>query len=210
MNLSISKNQILMALSVTLLNMGCGRSSIEGASSDSTSEQLSSLRLEDPCVNESETLLEMTRCGSVSSIRLSQSDYTNQDLRGVRIERSGFSGGRFNHANLDRAHIAFSGFQLSNFTGAQARGATFDHVGLVEVNFQDADLRGAVFISTNMMRANFKGADLRGISFDSETKFNWAVYDQTTCLPFSEEEAQWRGMSKEILDDVDERECSVH
>lgn len=199
-------------LSLAILNIRCGRSSGEDGLDQLDDEMLTSIPLENPCMDENGFSIrsnsEMTRCGNVSDIQGAQGDFSNKDFRGIRINESGFYRARFDGSNFDRSLIVLSSFQSARFVSVKMRGVTFDRVGLADANFQDADLRGSNFINVNLLEANFKGADLRGVSFDDRTRFRWAVYDQATCLPFSEEEAQWRGLIKEISEDVQKKNCS--
>lgn len=199
--------KVLSILSLIFSNVGCGQFSEGTTSSDSVSEEKILLHLESPCL-ENQIDSRLTRCGHVDGVQATYFNFNGQDFQGVLVERSNFYRSRFMRVQMDFAVVRLSNFSESNFKNLIGRAMLFDRVYLARSNFEFADLRGSRFESVNLMRTNLKGADLRSVVFDSQTRLTWAVYDQTTCLPFSEEEARLRGLVKENSAGLEPRDCS--
>lgn len=91
--------------------------------------------------------------------------------------------------------------------GISSECADFSKQDLSGRDFSNLNLSGSRFVGSSGTSVSFAGALLIGAHFEKsqfkETKWNGALYDSSTKLPFSEKEAKLRGMQKIDLSQVD-------
>lgn len=117
----------------------------------------------------------------------------------------GLAGARIRWVDLTRLRagrrpLSLNGIdlQFADAIGLRADGvhfyeAFFNYASLNQADFRGARLIGARFINADLRLANFKGADLSGARLDGARLEN-ALFDSSTRLPFSRQEALRRGM----------------
>src|SRR5687767_1363690 len=90
----------------------------------------------------------------------------------------------------------------AQMTGADLQGADLYRAQLGRANLRGADLRNANVAGAYLHKADLSGADLRGAKFAvglkgaelKTVRFEGAIFDASTVLPFSADEAIKRGM----------------
>ncbi len=132
-------------------------------------------------------------------------DEESVSYEGRDIRESSFKGVRMimgEFRKVDGRAVNFANAQLSgaDFRSSDLRSAIFHETDLCKADFSNADLSGANFAGADLQMAcfagaNLCGANLRGTSLD-ETDLSSACFDETTELPFSEEQAERHGMCR--------------
>lgn len=164
-------------------------------------------------------------CGDLSSIRMPETvarqlPYQNMHLVGLRamfasLPQVSFHRSHLTSANLREGHFPEADFRESTMSkatlmGANLKAARFEksdlrHADLSGARLDGADLRGADLrharlLATQLTGARFGGADLRGADLSESitfgTDFKGAIYDDSTSLPFSRDEAARRGLQR--------------
>lgn len=131
------------------------------------------------------------RGAELSMADLSRVDLTGADLTGADAGWSMLDGARLVGAKLRWAHLAQSQLVGAGLRRADLREAYLGGANLTNADLREADLRGADLVGYKLIRGTpwlptrLDGADLRR-----------ALYDASTKLPFSEDEAGRRGMVK--------------
>ena len=142
-------------------------------------------------------------------------DHRGLYYRGYNFENAKMAGSNFSGKTTDLREASFylTDLRSSNFSKANLQSANFGYSRLIGADFRNSKARKAIFFWTNLQNARLQGADfsfadLRGatmhLSFiDSSTKFEYAIYDGYTTLPFSDEKAQLLKMKKtpSVLED---------
>ena len=159
--------------------------------------------------------------GEFQGTRIESSTFQNgkmeyADLQGLtsksnRMENTSFYGSKllwslWEDSNLrgsDLSYVAVDGSQFKNsdlrntrLTGASLNGVGFAAVHLDRADLQDAYMVGAQLITTTLNNALLCGTDMSNVQVVRST-FRGAIYDSSTRLPFSEQEAQKQGMTKD-------------
>lgn len=130
--------------------------------------------------------------------KLEKADFTRAKLLTPKMKGANASGARFVETEISVLEAPEASF----------RGAVFERSKLEMPDFTGADLRGAKFVDTsvyrgNFVRADFRGADLSGLKIErglfphsmvEAARFDQAVFDATTKLPFSKQVALKLGM----------------
>ncbi len=140
-------------------------------------------------------------------------------LRRMDLTDAKFTNGNFTLALLSDSHAERADFTNSimdkaHYWYAHAAGAKFDSVHGVQIDFYGyfpkasfknailgyaqftlCNLAGADFSNADLRHSQFQNADLTGASFKG-ANLTEAYYDECTRLPFSEHEANKRGMIK--------------
>lgn len=107
--------------------------------------------------------------------------------------RVSMSGGDWRAAELTGAQIRESDFSEGDFAKANLRGVKAFRTSFRGSKFNEADLRSVVFQESDLSSCDFRGADLRDAVFLPSTS-RGALFDRSTKLPFSKEEALRREM----------------
>lgn len=94
-----------------------------------------------------------------------------------------YTGADFRSVDLKFGDLSDINFAFCNFESSFLRGGSFQNSNLFCVNFIRADLSDCQLQMANLCKAQFRGANLDG-----------AVFDETTILPFSYDEALSRNM----------------
>lgn len=132
--------------------------------------------------------------------QLRQSDaWFDGSLRGIRLDRSDFSGANLAYASMREAQVSEvnftetiltrvdfkeSTFESCNFKRAQLTGTFFRRSQMPRCNFsqakcQDADFRGCILRHTDFSRALALGADFRGADLSGATLRGMEISDKT-------------------------------
>lgn len=149
--------------------------------------------------------------------------FTNCVVKFARIENADLTGFESENSNFERASFEGSSVGFAKFTDSNLRDTSFDSVSMDGSQFKGADLRNAnlyraslsgnSFVRTKLDRADLQDAYLTGAQFvvsslnnslvcgtdftgaqDTRSTWRGAEYDNSTNLPFSEQDARDRGM----------------
>jgi uncharacterized protein YjbI with pentapeptide repeats len=126
--------------------------------------------------------------------------YSGRDVRHLNFKETRMVLSEF--GGVDAREVDFSRAELSgsDFENADLRLAIFSDAELVKVNLRSANLRGADLSGADLLMASLVDADLTGARLGGscldKTDLKGASFDETTELPFHEEEALRRGMRK--------------
>lgn len=123
--------------------------------------------------------------GVLSNASFRRSILLQTTIRNVEAEKMDVRGSHFKSVDFSNSELPYffatgTRFNKVNFSGCNLKKANFWGSLLQEVNFQGADLRGANLSRTFLLFANL----------------NQAKFNDETQLPFSQEEAEKKGMVK--------------
>lgn len=117
-----------------------------------------------------------------------------KDLSGAALAGLSTSA-NFNAANLSGADLR--GMLITIAVANEPRFVRCDF-SAVGANFQNANLENSRVLAGNFKNADFRGANMKGMRVPDPknwmVSFEGALYDDKTVLPFSRDEAEFRGM----------------
>ncbi len=121
-----------------------------------------------------------------------------QKLVGQNLALKNYYGYQLRTCDLSRSQFNGSTFTWSTMIGCQAKNTSFKGIKAPRIRWENNDFRGADFSGANffegsLLSNDFRGANLKNIIY-SQVNFNGSLFDRTTQLPFSTEEAKRRGM----------------
>lgn len=132
----------------------------------------------------------------VTGARLYVQDMNGAILVRTKLRWADFSSG--GEAGAPMTHIQATAVDLAhaNLHRARLMFATLNGAYLMDANLSGAFLNRAWLLGANLRNANLMGTDMSQVQVDDNTVFAGAKYDSRTRLPFSEREAEKRGMVK--------------
>ena len=135
--------------------------------------------------------------GFLCDINLEKANLKRIQLNGGILGAALLSEADLTGANLDKSYLREAYLVKAILKNASLVNADLTEADLKGVDLKDADLKGA-----NLTKANLREANLESIIFNAQTKFENALFDSSTQLPFKKEQAQKEGMW-EIAPDAD-------
>jgi hypothetical protein len=144
----------------------------------------------------------------VAGVHAAEFNISGADFRFADLQDLVASGGQLSGTKLQLANLSRAQLNGGNLMGASLDGALVEGANLRGAAMRDVSLRGASLRRANLAGADLSGADLRGADLtdtfisgmgfraadDVAARFQGALFDAQTRLPFSTDTARRLGM----------------